>query len=77
MHPSISWWLRGSYMGISLHDGSPFPVGKVTMMTLYPLTFQEFLQNSGQEALTQRIEEGNYASINQAFIPRLTELLKT
>lgn len=67
----------GSYMGISLHEGSPFPVGKVTMMTLYPLTFQEFLQNSGQEALAQRIEEGNYASINQAFIPRLTELLKT
>ncbi len=67
----------GSYMGISLHNSSPFPVGKVTMMTLYPLTFQEFLYNSGYAQLAERIAHGQFDKISDAFTNKLTELLKT
>lgn len=33
----------GSLLGVTLHEGTSFPVGKVDFMDLYPLSFQEFL----------------------------------
>ena len=39
----------GSLLGISLHPGASFPVGKVEFMNLYPLCFAEFLQAIGEE----------------------------
>lgn len=33
----------GSFLGVALHEGTSFPVGKVDFMDLYPLNFQEFL----------------------------------
>ena len=36
-------------MGVALHKGTSFPVGKVEFMDLYPLTFQEFLCALGEE----------------------------
>ena len=39
----------GSYMGVSKHPDASFPVGKVTMLTLHPLTFLEFLDNAGSQ----------------------------
>ena len=33
----------GSLLGIALHEGTSFPVGKVEFMKLYPLSFKEFL----------------------------------
>lgn len=33
----------GSLLGVTLHEGTSFPVGKVDFMDLYPLNFQEFL----------------------------------
>ena len=66
----------GSYMGVSRHEGSSFPVGKVTMMTLHPLTFTEFLSNAGDERLAGYIRSGRLESINTAFTERLTGRLK-
>lgn len=67
----------GSYMGVSKHSNDSFPVGKVNMMTLHPLTFTEFLENTGQEQLSDMIRGGRFDSINAAFEPRLNDLLKT
>ena len=33
----------GSLLGIALHQGTSFPVGKVDFLKLYPLSFKEFL----------------------------------
>ena len=33
----------GSLLGIALHGGTSFPVGKVDFLSLYPLSFKEFL----------------------------------
>ncbi|RAZ35177.1 ATPase, partial [Klebsiella oxytoca] len=33
----------GSLLGIALHEGTSFPVGKVDFLSLYPLSFREFL----------------------------------
>jgi hypothetical protein len=41
--PEIPVVCAGSLLGIVLHSGSSFPVGKVAFMTLYPLSFREVL----------------------------------
>jgi uncharacterized protein len=47
----------GSLLGVKLRHEKGFPVGKVQFLTLYPLSFLEFLQVNNQERLTQYIEE--------------------
>lgn len=41
--PEYAVVAAGSLLGVALHKGTSFPVGKVDFMDLYPLTFQEFL----------------------------------
>jgi len=41
--PEIPVVCAGSLLGIVLHSGSSFPVGKVAFITLYPLSFREVL----------------------------------
>ena len=67
----------GSHMGVARHEDASFPVGKVDMLTLHPLTFTEFLANSGQSALADLISSGDVASVPSPFSTRLIELLKT
>ena len=38
----------GSMLGIALHEGTSFPVGKVDFLKLYPLSFMEFLMAIGK-----------------------------
>lgn len=66
----------GSYMGISKHPNASFPVGKVNMLTLRPLTFFEYLNNAGQASLASIIHEGKIEQINALFGNRLQEMLK-
>ncbi len=39
----------GSLLGVALHAGTNFPVGKVEFLDLYPLSFPEFLKATGNE----------------------------
>jgi predicted AAA+ superfamily ATPase len=41
----------GSYLGVSLHENSSFPVGKVDILHVYPLDFEEFLLALGEDRL--------------------------
>ncbi|MEA1912189.1 MAG: ATP-binding protein [Spirochaetota bacterium] len=41
----------GSLLGVALHQGTSFPVGKVEFLDLYPLDFTEFLIATGRENL--------------------------
>ena len=48
----------GSLLGLSINRGLySFPVGKVDMLTMYPLTFEEFLLATGNEQLISLIKE--------------------
>lgn len=48
----------GSLLGVAVHrTGYSFPVGKVQIKTLYPLTFDEFLDACEQSYLTAMIQE--------------------
>ncbi|MBW3090118.1 ATP-binding protein [Bifidobacterium miconisargentati] len=47
----------GSYMGVAYHAGRSFPVGKVDLKDMHPLTFLEFLHAVGDEALARVVEQ--------------------
>lgn len=50
----------GSYLGIAMHEGISYPVGKVDIMTLYPMSFREFLLAEGRNNYLQILDDGNY-----------------
>ena len=39
----------GSLLGVAIHEGISYPVGKVDMLDLYPLNFREFLCAMGKK----------------------------
>jgi len=65
----------GSFLGVSLQQNHAFPVGKVDFLFLYPLSFEEFLLNSGEELLHRHLREGN-VSIIRPFHEKLISLLR-
>lgn len=67
--------VAGSLMGIALHKGTSFPVGKVDVIEMFPMTFGEFLSASGEEDLRQLLEEADWPSI-KIMKSRYTDLLR-
>ena len=65
----------GSLLGVALHEGTSFPVGKVDFIDLYPLNFHEFLIAIGEEKLVNILNEKDWDLINifkDKFISNLT-----
>ena len=50
----------GSLLGIALHQGTSFPVGKVEFMDLYPLSFTEFMRAMGKEQFVDLLDKGDF-----------------
>lgn len=65
----------GSLLGIALHEGTSFPVGKVDFCDLYPLTFREFLLACGEEKLLEVLDR-NDAEMMRVFKTKYTDYLK-
>ena len=66
----------GSLLGVALHEGTSFPVGKVDFIDLYPLNFHEFLIAIGEEKLVNILNEKDWDLINifkDKFISYLRE----
>lgn len=66
----------GSLLGIAMHGGTSFPVGKVDSMDLYPLSFTEFLDATGNGTLLELLRQRDFGMIS-AFRDRYIDLLKT
>ena len=62
--PDIHIIVAGSLLGISLHSGVSYPVGKVEELRLYPMNFIEFLDAMGKEKMASILKEGNWNVIN-------------
>lgn len=65
----------GSLLGIALHGGTSFPVGKVDFLKLYPLSFMEFLSATGEERFAGLVEKQDYGMIG-VFAQNYIEALK-
>jgi predicted AAA+ superfamily ATPase len=67
----------GSLLGILLSRPAGFPVGKVDILELHPMSFPEFLDAAGHPELRQVLEEiHTLEPIAELFHQRLLELLK-
>ena len=73
--PEYAVAAAGSLLGISATEGTGFPVGKVNMLDLHPLSFDEFLEATGNERFAKLVASGDTAMIG-AFSSKLEELLK-
>lgn len=65
----------GFLLGIALHSGTSFPVGKVDFLKLYPLTFREFLMATGQEQFVELLSTHDFSMIT-AFKQTYIDALK-
>ena len=64
----------GSLLGIALHQGTSFPVGKVDFLKLYPLSFKEFLMATGKEQFAELLDKQDFqmiTSFKQTYIDAL------
>lgn len=74
--PQLALASAGSLLGLHLNEGS-YPVGKVDMMHLYPLTFSEFLKGIGDDFASVYLASININSkITDAAHQQLWERLK-
>ncbi|KKP40227.1 MAG: hypothetical protein UR30_C0005G0008 [Candidatus Peregrinibacteria bacterium GW2011_GWC2_33_13] len=65
----------GSMLGVALHSGTSFPVGKVEFMELYPISFFEFLKALGENDLLKLIDNLDFELI-KTFKDKYINLLR-
>ena len=66
----------GSLLGIALHEGTSFPVGKVDFLKLYPLSFSEFVMAVLGDRYLKLLEDGDQqmiSSFRQTYIDTLRQ----
>ena len=68
--------VAGSLLGIGLHEGTGFPVGKVDQINLYPLSFKEFLLALKKDQIYNAIQTHKWeelSSLSSIFIDLLRQ----
>ena len=66
----------GSLLGVAMHKGTSFPVGKVDFMDLYPLSFREFLCALGEMRFVEILDSSDTDMVTMfksKYIDRLRE----
>ena len=61
--PEYAVIAAGSLLGVALHEGISFPVGKVDMLNIYPLSFREFLVAMDESRLAGLLAANDYSII--------------
>ena len=62
--PEYHIMVAGSLLGVALHEGISYPVGKVNLLNLYPLSFREYLWAVGEKELANVLPTKNYSMID-------------
>ncbi len=73
--PEYAVIAAGSLLGVAIHKGVSFPVGKVDTLELNPLSFREFMLAIGEEGLVRLIDEMNMPLI-ESFREKYIDWLK-
>lgn len=73
--PELHIIAAGSLLGVAMHQGTSFPVGKVDFINVYPMSFLEFLAAIGEQALANLVKEKNFRMLS-IFGNKLMSLLK-
>lgn len=56
--------VAGSLLGISLHENVSYPVGKVNVINLYPMSFEEFLMAKGEKEACKLLMSRDYGMMS-------------
>ena len=67
--------IAGSLLGITLHQGTSFPVGKVDFLEMHPMDFEEFLWAVGENATASVIASAD-VKVVETLHDRCIELLR-
>lgn len=62
--PEFHVMVAGSLLGIALHPGTSFPVGKVDMLAVHPLDFEEFLAAVAGEGMVNLLKSHDWDMIS-------------
>ena len=54
----------GSLLGVAIHQGISYPVGKVDLIHLYPMNFREFLVANDESGLVSALDSRDYSLID-------------
>jgi len=73
--PEYAIVAAGSLLGVAMHHGSSFPVGKVAFLDLYPMSFTEFLDAAGNSSLSELLKKQDWSLI-APFKSKYIELLR-
>lgn len=73
--PQYDIIVAGSLLGVACHEGTGFPVGKVSFMNLFPLSFEEFLLAMGEERFVELLNKKDFKTI-KLFNNKYEKLLK-
>lgn len=55
--------VAGSLLGITMHQGESFPVGKVDVLNIYPMTYDEFLLAKGKQQMADILKSKDWNTI--------------
>lgn len=58
--PEYHVCVAGSLLGITLRHGESFPVGKVDMVRMFPMSFTEFLIARGRNLVAEQLQKKNW-----------------
>lgn len=61
--PEYQILAAGSLLGVALHTGTSFPVGKIAFLDLYPLSFSEFMMALGYDSYVDLLQKSSYELI--------------
>ena len=67
--------VAGSLLGTTHRKGESYPVGKVNLLTLYPMTFEEFLWAKGEDSIAGILSRNDWEMI-KVLETKLQELLR-
>ena len=73
--PEYHIMVAGSLLGGTLGKGESFPVGKVDMLTMYPMDYEEYLDATGNENWIELLHSKDWGLID-IMKPKMTELLR-
>lgn len=67
--------VAGSLLGVTLGKGESFPVGKVDMLSMYPMDYEEFLDATGNEGWIDVLHSKDWTLV-EMMLPKMVELLR-
>ena len=74
--PEIAVVTAGSLLGVVNMEGKPFPTGKVDIIHMWPMTFNEFAEAIGESKLVELLNDPDQEDVVNTLLPKYVELLR-